>query len=135
MRTPIFATGELLYFAAALPAIDADVARVISLEAKATITYLCITIYGYGFGIFAMFYGIAAAVRGYLIWRSGYCRMRLAPLACLIEIAGESIASLGPVLGYQFESAFKAAFKWQRGSSPRDYVRARRLESQARPVY
>ncbi|MBB5061320.1 hypothetical protein HDF16_006056 [Granulicella aggregans] len=72
MGTAIFATGELLYFAAALPAIDADVARVISSEAKATLTYLCITIYGYGFGIFAMFYGIAAAVRGYLIWHSGY---------------------------------------------------------------
>ncbi len=72
MGTAIFATGELLYFAAALPAIDADVARVIAPEAKATLTYLCITIFGYCFGIFAMFYGIAAAVRGCLIWRSGY---------------------------------------------------------------
>ena len=72
MGTAIFAAAEMLYFAAALPAIDHDVARVIAPEAKATLTYLCLTIYGYGFGIFAMFYGVAAAVRGYLMWRSGY---------------------------------------------------------------
>jgi hypothetical protein len=72
MGTAVFAAGELLYFAAALPAVDADVARVISPEAKASLSYLCLTIYGYGFGIFAMFYGAAAVVRGYLILRSGY---------------------------------------------------------------
>ena len=83
MGTSIFAAGELLYFAAALPAIDADVARVIAPEAKATLTYLCITIFGYGFGIFAMFYGIAAAVRGYLIWRSGYLPRALGGIGIL----------------------------------------------------
>ena len=72
MGTAVFAAGELLYFTAALPSADADVARVISPEAKATLTYLCLTIYGYGFGIFAVFYGIAAGLRGYLIFRSGY---------------------------------------------------------------
>jgi hypothetical protein len=72
MGTAVFAAGELFYFAAALPAVDADVAQVISPEAKAALTYLCLTIYGYGFGIFATFYGTAAAVRGYLILRSGY---------------------------------------------------------------
>ena len=83
MGTAIFATGELLYFAAALPAIDADVARVISPEARATLTYLCITIFGYGFGIFAMFYGFAAAVRGFLIWRSGYLPRALGAIGIL----------------------------------------------------
>jgi hypothetical protein len=72
MGTTVFAAGELLYFAAALPAVDADVARVVSPDAKAALTYLCLTIYGYGLGIFAMFYGTASAVRGYLILRSGY---------------------------------------------------------------
>jgi hypothetical protein len=72
MGTAVFAAGEILYFAAALPAIDADVARIISPEAKATLTYLCLTIYGYGFAIFATFYGTAAALRGYVILRSGY---------------------------------------------------------------
>ena len=72
MGTSVFAAGELLYFAAALPALDADVTKVISPEAKAALTYLCLTLYGYGFGIFATFYGTAAVVRGYLIVRSGY---------------------------------------------------------------
>ncbi len=87
MGTAIFAAGELLYFAAALPAVDADVARVISPEAKATLTYLCFTIYGYGFGIFAMFYGIAALVRGYLILRSGYLPRAL---GAIVILAGAS---------------------------------------------
>jgi hypothetical protein len=72
MGKAAFAAGELLFFAAALPAIDADVARVISPDAKAPLTYLCRTIYGYGFAIFATFYGTAAALRGFLILRSGY---------------------------------------------------------------
>lgn len=83
MGTASFAAGEMLYFAAALPAVDTDVARVISPEAKATLTYLCLTIYGYGFGIFAMFYGVAAAVRGYLILRSGYLPRALGALVIL----------------------------------------------------
>jgi hypothetical protein len=72
MGTAIFASGELLYFAAALPALDADVAKVVSPDANATLTYLCLTIFGYGFAIFATFYGTAAALRGYVILRSGY---------------------------------------------------------------
>ncbi|HEY6764559.1 MAG TPA: DUF4386 domain-containing protein, partial [Candidatus Sulfotelmatobacter sp.] len=81
--TAIFAAGEMLYFAAALPAVDADVARVISPEARATLTYLCLTIYGYGFGIFAIFYGIAAVVRGYLISCSGYLPRALGVIVIL----------------------------------------------------
>jgi hypothetical protein len=72
MATAVYAAGELFYFAAALPAVDVDVARVISPEAKATLTYLCLTIYGYVNGIFAVFYGTATVVRGYLILGSGY---------------------------------------------------------------
>lgn len=72
MGTAVYGAGQMLYFAAALPVVDADVARVISPEAKTALTYLCLTIYAYGFGIFAMFYGTAAVVRGYLILRSGY---------------------------------------------------------------
>ncbi|WP_263381296.1 DUF4386 domain-containing protein [Granulicella arctica] len=83
MGTASFAAGEMLYFAAALPAVDTDVARVISPEAQATLTYLCLTVYGYGFGIFAMFYGVAAAVRGYLIMRSGYLPRALGAIVIL----------------------------------------------------
>ena len=83
MATAVFAAGELLYFAAALPAFDADVARVISPEATAALTYLCLTIYGYGFGIFATFYGTAALVRGYLTLRSGYLPRALGAILLL----------------------------------------------------
>ena len=72
MATAVYAAGEIFYFAAALPAVDADVAWVLSPEIKANFTYLCLTIYGYINGIFAVFYGTAAAVRGYLMVRSGY---------------------------------------------------------------
>ena len=83
MGTAVFAAGELLYFAAALPAVDADVARIISPDAKATLTYLCLTIFGYGFGIFAMLYGTAAVVRGCLIFRSGYLPRLLGAIVVL----------------------------------------------------
>jgi hypothetical protein len=83
MGTAVFAAGELLYFAAALPAVDADVARVLSPDAKAALTYLCLTIYGYGFSIFATFYGTAAALRGFLILRSGYLPRWLGALLIL----------------------------------------------------
>ena len=72
IATAVYAAGEIFYFAAALPAVDADVARVVSPEAREMLTYLCLTIYGYVNGIFAVFYGTAAAVRGYLMLRSGY---------------------------------------------------------------
>ncbi len=72
LATSVFAAGEIFYFAAALPTVDTDVARVLSPESKANFTYFCLTIYGYINGIFAVFYGTAAAVRGYLMLRSGY---------------------------------------------------------------
>ena len=70
--TATFAAGEILYFSAALPVVDADVAKVIPPDTQAAITYLFLTIYGYVFSIFAGFYGVAAILRGYLIFRSSY---------------------------------------------------------------
>jgi hypothetical protein len=70
--TAVFAAGEIFYFTAALPVVDADVARVIPPDVQATMTYLSLTIYGYVFGIFAAFYGIATVLRGYLVFRSSY---------------------------------------------------------------
>ena len=72
MATSIYIAGELIYFAAALPAVDADIAQAVSPDAKATLTYLCLSVYGYVNGIFAIFYGTAALLRGYLMLRSGY---------------------------------------------------------------
>ena len=83
MATSIYIAGEMLYFAAALPAVDADVARAVSAEVKTAFTYLCLTIYGYVNGIFATFYGTAALVRGYLMLRSGYLPRALGGLFML----------------------------------------------------
>ena len=108
MGTATFAAGEMLYFAAALPAIDADVARTISPEAKATLTYLCITIFGYCFSIFAMFYGVAAVVRGYMIWRSGYLPRALGGIG-ILGGAGFIIKNLLVVLAPQHDLPFVVA--------------------------
>lgn len=54
-------------------------------------------------------------------------RMTLA--ASRLQHKGETISSIAPALGYRSESAFSAAFKRQWGSSPREYLRARRLHS------
>ncbi len=70
--TSVFAAGEIFYFSAALPVVDPALARIIPPDAQAAMTYLCLTIYGYVFGTFAAFYGIAAILRGYLIFRSSY---------------------------------------------------------------
>ena len=100
MATSIYVAGEMLYFASALPAIDAHVAGAMTPEAKASFTYLCLTIYSYVNGIFATFYGTAALVRGYLMLRSGFLPRMLGALfmlggACFIAdnlIVGRSSA-------------------------------------------
>ena len=94
--TAVFAAGEIFYFAAALPVVDADVAKVVPAGAHATITYLCLTIYGYVFGIFAVFYGVAAIVRGYLIVRSGYLPRALGAILMLggLSFVAENVFSV-----------------------------------------
>lgn len=72
IATAIYAAGELVYFAAALPILDVDVARVVEPAVKAELTYLCLTLYGYVNGIFAVFYGTAAVIRGSLMVRSSF---------------------------------------------------------------
>lgn len=81
--TIIFAAGEIFYFSAALPVIDADVAKVIPPDICAVLTYLGLTIYGHVFSVFSAFYGIAAMLRGYLIVRSGYLPRALGAILIL----------------------------------------------------
>ncbi len=81
--TATFAAGEIFYFSAALPVVDVNVAKLIPADAQAVFSYLCLTIFGYVFGIFAAFYGIAAIVRGFLIIRSGYLPRALGAILVL----------------------------------------------------
>ena len=52
-------------------------------EAKASLTYVCLTIYSYVNGIFATFYGTAALGRGYRMLRAGVLRRTLGVLFML----------------------------------------------------
>ena len=87
MATSIYVAGEMLYFAAALPAMDIHVSHAATPEARAALTYFCLTIYSYVNGIFATFYGTAALVRGYLMLRSGFLPR---PLGALFMLGGAS---------------------------------------------
>jgi hypothetical protein len=88
--TAVFATGEIFYFTAALPVVDADVAKVVPPDLQTLITYLGLTIFGYVFGVFAAFYGITTGLRGYLIFRSGYLPRTL---GVLLMIGGASFVA------------------------------------------
>lgn len=101
--TAIFATGEIFYFSAALPVIDADVAKALTPDARTALIYLGLTIYGYVFSIFALLYGVAVMLRGYLIFRSGYLPRLLGALVMLAG-AGFIIKNFIIVLMPQYDS-------------------------------
>jgi len=81
--TATFAVGEIFYFAASLPFSDADLIKVLSPQLRQTVTYLCLTVFGYIFVLFTGFYGLAELLRGYLIFRSGYLPRTLGVLVAL----------------------------------------------------
>jgi hypothetical protein len=81
--TATFAVGEIFYFAASLPYSDPDLLKVLSPELRQTITYLCLTLFGYIFVLFTGLYGLAEILRGYLIYRSGYLPRTLGALVAL----------------------------------------------------
>ena len=101
--TAIFAVGEIFYFAAALPVIDANVASALTPDARASFIYLCLTVYGYVFNIFSVFYGIPVMLRGYLIFRSGYFPRVLGGVV-MLGGAGFVIKNLVVVLLPQYDS-------------------------------
>jgi hypothetical protein len=101
--TATFAVGEIFYYAAGLPVIDADVARALTSDARVAFTYMCLTMYGYVFAIFAGFYGTEVLLRGYLIFRSGYLP-RLLGIIVMIGGAGFMIKNAAVVLAPQYDS-------------------------------
>jgi len=50
----------------------ADYLKTFSPDQLNTLALLSLKLYGYGGGIFMVFYGVASVLRGYLIFRSGY---------------------------------------------------------------
>ena len=101
--TATFAVGEIFYYIAALPQIDANFAASLSPDARTRFAYVCLKIYGTIFNIFAGFYGIETMLRGYLFFRSGYLSRVLGGLL-LLGGAGFIIKNLCAVLAPQYDS-------------------------------
>jgi hypothetical protein len=101
--TATFAVGEIFYYAAALPQIDAHFAASLSPDARIRFAYLCLKLYGTVFNIFAGFYGIETMLRGYLFYRSGYLSRVLGGLL-MLGGAGFVVRNLLVVLAPRYES-------------------------------
>jgi len=101
--TATFAVGEIFYYVAALPQIDAHFAASLSPDARIRFAYLCLKVYGTVFNIFAGFYGAETMLRGYLFVRSGYLSRVLGGLL-LLGGAGFIIKNFCTVLAPQYDS-------------------------------
>jgi hypothetical protein len=101
--TATFAVGEIFYYVAALPQIDAHFAASLSADDRTRFAYLCLKIYGTVFTIFAGFYGAETMLRGYLFFRSGYLSRVLGGLL-LLGGAGFIIKNLLAVLAPRYDS-------------------------------
>ena len=66
-----FAFTELFYIAVPL-ILHSDFLKTLSADQINSQAMLSIRLYGYGNGVFMLFYGLATGVRGYLITRSGF---------------------------------------------------------------
>ena len=85
VATATFAGAELFFFGSTFILGGADYLKTFSPAQVNTLGLLSIKFYTYGGVIFMAFYGIATAIRGYLIYRSGYLPKFL---GVLLAIAG-----------------------------------------------
>jgi len=83
VSTAVFAVAELFYFAASLILGGADYLKTFSPEQLNTLALLSLKLYGYGGGIFMVFYGVPSILLGYLIFQSGYLPKVLGVLLAL----------------------------------------------------
>ena len=72
VATATFASAELFYLAPTLILGDGAYLGSFTREQRDTLAMLSIRLYGLGAGVLMVFYGTAWAIRGYLIFRSGY---------------------------------------------------------------
>lgn len=72
VSTAVFACAELFYFAASVILDSADYLKTFSQDQVNGLAMLSVRLYGSGAGIFMAFYGLAAILRGILIFRSRY---------------------------------------------------------------
>jgi hypothetical protein len=72
ISTTLYAVAELFYFAAWIIVGGADALKTFSPDQLSALALLSLKVFGYGGGVFMVFYGVASFLRGYLIFRSGY---------------------------------------------------------------
>ncbi|HEX9940943.1 MAG TPA: DUF4386 domain-containing protein [Thermoanaerobaculia bacterium] len=72
VSTALYGVAELFYFAASIILGGADALKAFSPDQLNALALLSLKVFGYGGGIFMVFYGVASVLRGYLIFRSGY---------------------------------------------------------------
>jgi hypothetical protein len=72
ISTTLYAVAELFYFAPTIILSGSDALKTFSPNQLNTLALLSLKVFGYGAGIFMVFYGVACILRGYLIFRSGY---------------------------------------------------------------
>jgi hypothetical protein len=86
MSTALFGVAELFYFAPLLLLSGRGYLNTFSPDQLKTLALLSLGLYTYAAGIFAVFYGAASALRGYLIYRSGFLPKTLGLLLMLAGI-------------------------------------------------
>ena len=83
VSTATFAIAELFYFAASFILGGADYLKTFSPDQVSSLAMLSLKFYGYGGGVFMVFYGVACVLRGYLIFQSEYLPKVLGALLAL----------------------------------------------------
>ena len=83
VSTAVFAAAELFYFAATFILGGAAYLKTFSPDQLNALALLSLKLYGYGGGIFVVFYGIPSILLGYLMFRSGYFPRVLGALMAL----------------------------------------------------
>ncbi len=83
VSTALFGVAEVFYFAPSLILGGANYLTAFSPDQLNALALLSLKLYGLVGGIFMVFYGVATALRGYLIFRSGYLPKALGVLLVL----------------------------------------------------
>ena len=87
ISTTLFAVAEFFYIVAPLFVGGADYLKSFSPDQLSALSLMSLRFYGYGAGIFMVFYGIATFIRGYLIYRSDFLPKALGALLAIAGLA------------------------------------------------
>jgi hypothetical protein len=105
VSTATFAFAELFYFAPALFTSGNQYFATLSPEQRNAFTLISLSLYGYGGTLFMAFYGVATALRGWLIYRSEFLPRFLGALLMLAGL-GFVLRNFVFVLAPKYHSDF-----------------------------